>query len=212
MGNRRRRTVLSSSLSQPQLVAQAQAQMPQWLPNREHAAIVRTHMQNHLEAIKNNAQANVNHSKKYLESVGQYLQQALSPFGINCDYHVDGRTSVDNVEQSTETTSTTDTGRTSTGNVHNETCTTANVGVETNTTFNTSSIRIDPIQTSATTVHTATSSTIRNPLEKSIDDCIEEMKAMGFNDKDETLIELIRAKHGDLNSVLDAISTGGHSY
>ena len=47
-------------------------------------------------------------SKQYLESVGQYLQRALSPFGINCDYHVDEQKATTN-EQQEEQTSTTDT-------------------------------------------------------------------------------------------------------
>jgi len=54
------------------------------------------------------------------------------------------------------------------------------------------------------------STKITNPLEKSVDDCMERMKAMGFMDANGALRELIRSKQGDINAVLDAINPRYH--
>jgi hypothetical protein len=72
-----------------EFIEQIQAQIPQWLPNRENTAHFRAHVQQHLDSLKANTQTHMQNSKQYLESVGQYLQQALSPFGIVCYYRVD---------------------------------------------------------------------------------------------------------------------------
>ena len=50
------------------------------------------------------------------------------------------------------------------------------------------------------------STKITNPLEKTIDDCMERMKGMGFVDADGALRALVSSKQGDINAVLDAIN------
>jgi sequestosome 1 len=191
---------------------QIQAQIPQWLPNRENTEHFRTHMQQHLDSIKANTQSHMQNSKQYLESVGQYLQQALSPFGIDCDYRVD--------EQQPTTTSTAEQQQQeeqvpSTTEQQHEEQVSSNEPVPTpelsavpkypdltqedNTNHEQTACASAPLVNDASTK-------ITNPLEKSVDDCMERMKAMGFTDTNGALRELIRSKQGDINAVLDAIN------
>ncbi|CAF0825415.1 unnamed protein product [Didymodactylos carnosus] len=76
----------------PQFFEYIQNQLPQWMPNAESAVHLRTHMQQHFNNLKENSQNHITNSKHYLENVGKFLQQALSPFGIDCDYSVDEHT------------------------------------------------------------------------------------------------------------------------
>ena len=53
---------------------------------------------------------------------------------------------------------------------------------------------------------TATVETDSQKSEKAVEECVEKMKAMGFADPNNDLLELIRSKNGDLNSVLDEMT------
>lgn len=75
---------------------QIQEQIPQWLPNRENTEYIRNHVQQHIDSIKTNTQTHIENSRQYLENVGEYIQQRLSPLGINCNFHVDGQTASSN--------------------------------------------------------------------------------------------------------------------
>ncbi len=196
-------------LPNPEFLEQIQAQIPQWLPNRENTAHFRTHMQHHFDNIKTNTQTHVQNSKQYLENVGQYLQQALSPFGIDCDYRVDGQTTEAPPPPPTPTTTTT--------NNENPTPTEPsavpkdaeetpkNPGIS--SWLNMFRTGGENPTTATTTPHAAASSEIPPPeSDKAIEECVEKMKAMGFDEKNEGLMELIRSKNGDLNSVLDEIT------
>ncbi|CAF3527183.1 unnamed protein product [Rotaria socialis] len=204
--NRRFRHMLSPPLiPNPEFIEQIQTQIPQWLPNREQATQFRTHMQHHINNIKSNTQAHMQNSKQYLENVGQYLQQALSPFGIDCDYLVDENTS-------------------STANTQPETSKNENAPPSESSTIPKPSTANNEQQKGITSWLTmfrstatnlpATSendsnnlSTASSTSEQAIQDCVEKMKAMGFDDKNEDLIQLIRSKNGDLISVLDEMVT-----
>jgi len=200
-------------------IEQIQAQIPQWLPNRENTAHFRAHMQQHLDSLKANTQTHMQNSKQYLESVGQYLQQALSPFGIDCDYHVDEKKPTTN-QQEEEPVSTNQQQQEEepllTDQQQEEPISTT----DTIPTPEPSAVPKYPDLTQAINnqEQTASSTTppveqptkIRNPIEKSIDDCLERMKAMGFIDANGALRELVRAKQGDINSVLDAINPRHH--
>jgi hypothetical protein len=152
-------------------------------------------MQQHLDSLKNNTQTHVQNSKQYLESVGQYLQQALSPFGINCDYHVDEQKPTTN-EQQEEQTSTTDTVPTPEPSA---------VPKHPDSTQDNDNNNQEQTASSSTPL-LEESTKITNPLEKTIDDCMERMKAMGFIDANGALRDLVRSKQGDINAVLDAIN------
>ena len=210
----------------PETLEQIQAQIPQWLPNRENTAHFRQHVQGHLENIKTNTQAHMQNSKQYLESVGQYLQQALSPFGIDCDYRVDGQAPA-NPETTTSSTSNTTTATATapsaepsavpkTAPAENNNANASEASKETPQSNGLSSwlnmLRIPG--TASSTVQTTASSTASSSIpvpasvsDASVDECIEKMKAMGFDESNQALIELIRSKKGDLNQVLDAINT-----
>ncbi|CAF1227894.1 unnamed protein product [Rotaria sordida] len=186
---------------------QVQTQIPQWLPNRENTAQFRTQMQHHFNNIKSNTQSHMQNSKQYLESVGQYLQQSLSPFGIDCDYHVDENTSsTTNNEQQTSTNENTNSSEPSTvpknSNTDNQQQRQQQRGI---------SSLLNMFRTNGTTSPTASATASNNTsqsssAEKAVEECVEKMKAMGFNDKDENLLQLIRSKNGDLISVLDEMS------
>jgi hypothetical protein len=47
----------------PEFIEQIQAQIPQWLPNRENTAHFRTHMQQHIDSLKTNTQTHMQNSK-----------------------------------------------------------------------------------------------------------------------------------------------------
>jgi sequestosome 1 len=198
-GGRRFRHIPPSPFApNPEFIEQIQAQIPQWLPNRENTAHFRTHVQSHIENIKSNTQTHMQNSKQYLESVGQYLQQALSPFGIDCDYRVDGQTQ----ETSTNENPTPPEPSAVPKNAE-ETSNSGGVSSWLNM-FRTAGTNST---TTATATQATASSDTSQPSEKAVEECVEKMKAMGFNEANEDLMELIRLKKGDLNSVLDEIST-----
>ncbi|CAF0898027.1 unnamed protein product [Rotaria sp. Silwood1] len=188
-----------------------QAQIPQWLPNRHNTAHFRAHVQQHLDSLKANTQTQMQNSKQYLESVGQYLQQALSPFGIDCDYHVDESKSTTSNQQQEEqviitneqqeepisTTTTTTTTNSMSTTDSNVTSNSSDVTQINNNQEHDASSIIPPVESSTK---------IRTPLEQAIEDCMERMQSMGFIDANGALRELIQTKQGDINLVLDAIN------
>ncbi|CAF1355419.1 unnamed protein product [Adineta steineri] len=209
-GRRQRRT--PPFVPNGQFIEQIQAQIPQWLPNQQNTALFRAHMQHHLDSIKANTQTHMQNSKQYLESVGQYLQKTLSPFGIDCEYHVDEQTTSTNQQEE----------QVPTENQQEEHVPTENQDeqvpvVETDSTHEpdavpkytnlTTIINNNEEQTASASVPIVEESTkITNPLEKAIDECLEKMKAMGFTDSNGALRELVRSKQGEINAVLDAIN------
>ena len=201
----------------PDLMQQIQAQIPQWLPNRQSTEPIRTHIQQHLDALKANTQTHVQNSKQYLESVGQYLQQALSPYGIDCDYRVDEQ----NPTTTTSTTTSTDGPHTTVEHHEEEVTTTTDETVPTPEPSavpkypnleesNDNSNNEEQTITSSKESNAEESTKITNPIEKTIDDCMERMQAMGFIDANGALRNLVRSKQGDINAVLDAINPRHH--
>lgn len=209
----------------PGFLEQIQAQIPQWLPNREHAEQIPGHVQQHFEALKANGQTHLQNSKQYLESVGQYVQRILSPFGIDCDYHVDEKDPTSTTTTSSKTTTTTTTSTTD-GNQEEQVTTTTTT--EENNDEQVPNLDAAPeheldavpkdedllqIEQHESAAASSAASPIpdepqkiSDPIEKLVDDCIERMTAMGFIDANGALRELIRSKHGDINAVLDAIN------
>jgi len=214
-GRRRRHTppTPTPSVPNPDFIQQVQAQIPQWLPNRENTGHIRTHIEQHLNSLKTNIQPHMQNSKQYLESVGQYLQQALSPFGIDCDFHVDEKKPTTTEEQPETTTTTTTT--TTTEEQHEEVTTTDTVPTSEPDAVpkyqdlsedNNDNNKQEQITNSSTPLIEEEFTEIKNPLESNIDNCMERMKAMGFIDANGALRELVRSKQGDINAVLDAIN------
>lgn len=194
----------------PEFIERIQAQIPQWLPNRENTAQFRSHMQHHFDNIKANTQTHMQNSKQYLENVGQYLQQALSPFGIECDYRVDAPTSATN-------TTTTTAAASSTASNNQTSTPTEPSAVPKETPTQTSSqtqgissllnmFRIGENNPAPAATPTTNEVPPSRETEKAVEDCVEKMQAMGFDEIDESLMQLIRSKKGDLNSVLDVIT------
>lgn len=178
----------------PEFLEQIRAQIPQWLPNRENTAQFRSQMSQQFDNIKANTQTHVQNSKHYLENVGQYLQQALSPFGIDCDYRVDTPT----------TNNQTSTSSTEPSAVPKETANEtpmATQGIS-------SMLNMVRIGENNPPAATASSQAPPSAAEKAVEECVEKMQAMGFDEIDENLMKLIREKKGDLNSVLDVITQG----
>jgi hypothetical protein len=62
------------------------------------------------------------------------------------------------------------------------------------------------VEANASTSQATASSVPPQPSDKAVEECVEKMKAMGFDDPSEDLMELIRSKQGDLNSVLDEMT------
>jgi len=153
-----------------------------------------------------------------LENVGKFLQEILSPFGIDCDYFVDNQQAKKPTEQpenKEKTEEATASSNTSTEPKQNAAPTneapSAPVGPpsfgnlldQLQTMFN-------PMFQQPTTAAAATTTASVNDQQvqeqKKIDECIERMTAMGFVDSNGVLTELIKSKKGDLNQVLDALN------
>ena len=154
-------------------------------------------MQHHFDNIKTQTQTQMQHSRHYLENVGQYIQQTLSPLGIDCDFRVDGQppSTSGNSGQSEASTASQTASTTETNQEQN--------GISSILNMFRSSTTVNPTTANPTSAPTEPS----NLPEKNVEECVEKLKAMGFNEVDESLIELIREKQGDLNSVLDEMST-----
>jgi len=154
---------------------QIQAQIPQWLPNRENTEHIRNHVQQHFDTIKTNTQTRIENSRQYLENLGGYIQQTLSPLGVNCEYRVENPTASSNEPSAVPKNP-------------EETNNDNNRGVS--SWLNMLRGKNENSQ----------------PTDKAIEDCVERMKELGFNEVNEQLMEIIRSKKGDLNLVLDEIN------
>lgn len=148
-------------LPNPEFLQEIQAQIPQWLPSRDH-------IQQHIDTIKTNTQTHIENSRQILENVGQHIQQKLSPLGINCDYRVDDQSAASTVPKNSEETN--------------------NQGVS-----------------SWLNMFRSTNEKPQ-PSDKAVEECVERMKELGFNEVDENLMEIIRSKKGNINLVLDEIN------
>ncbi|CAF0926667.1 unnamed protein product [Didymodactylos carnosus] len=158
-----------------------------------------------------------------LEHVGSFLQEILSPFGIDCDYFVDPKTS---------TTTPNDTNpETAKQEEAGATCSSASTCTESKTT--TPSAQPSATTTGASandspweqlasmfttmmekqTGQTTTTSQVDEEAceRKKIDECIQRLTAMGFMNTNGVLAELVKAKKGDLNQVLDALNPRNYS-
>ncbi|CAF0934373.1 unnamed protein product [Adineta ricciae] len=183
-----------------QFLGQVQSQIPQWLPNLPNTAHFRTHLQQHLDTIKTNTQNHVQNSRQYLESVGQYLQQTLSPFGIDCDYHVDDANPTPNQQQTTAAATQQEEQTTTAHDEPSREPDAVPKYPDLSSEGKTNNEELPPTKLEQE------STPISNPIEKAIDDCLEKMQAMGFVDTNGALRELIRSKNGEMNAVLDAIN------
>ncbi|CAF0753690.1 unnamed protein product [Adineta ricciae] len=154
-----------------------------------------------------------------LENVGKFLQEILSPFGIDCDYFVDQQQGQKPAEQSEtkqtpeEASATAATGDSASASASTEPKPTAppsnggaagapsfgNLLDQLQTMFN-PMFQVPPATTAAATDDKQAEE------QKKIDECIERMTAMGFVDSNGVLSELIKSKKGDLNQVLDALN------
>jgi hypothetical protein len=156
-----------------------------------------------------------------LEHVGKFLQEVLSPFGIDCDYFVDTKETT----KPNETAETTETKEkpeeaTASSNASTEPKPSATPKSEpTAASANAPAFGnlLEQLQTmfqpmfqppTAPTAPTAAASASDQQAEeqKKVDECIERMTAMGFVDSNGVLTELIKSKKGDLNQVLDALN------
>lgn len=165
-----------------------------------------------------------------LEYVGRFLREVLSPLGIDCDYFVDGQqgeksaaasasaeqpqTKETAFEASTaasasasasastepkpsapphaEATSNSAQNQPSFGNLLSQLQSILNPGLQ--------------YTTAASNSNAAKKVDEKAEEDKKIQECIERMTAMGFVDSNGVLTELIKAKKGDLNQVLDALN------
>lgn len=197
----------------PELMERIQSQIPQWLPNREN-------LQTQMGNLKTTVETHAQNSKQYLESVGQYLQQTLSPMGIDCDFHVDAQSassssssssssaSSENEASNPEPSAVPKTPPTQQSNDGLKSWLNMTPVVDNNQKPSASSAAVaSACSTASSSSAVPQTASIRTPIEKSIDDCIQLMKSMGFDDNDVELIQLIRSKNGDVNQVLDAINT-----
>ncbi|CAF5100661.1 unnamed protein product, partial [Rotaria sp. Silwood1] len=160
-----------------------------------------------------------------LENIGQFLREILSPFGIDCDYFVDNQ----QTKTTTEQPETKEKNEEATASINTSTepkpsappSSEASSAAPTTGASSASATApgfgnlleqlhtvfapmFQPPTPSATT--TATTADQQAQEQKKIDECIERMTAMGFVDSNGVLTELIRAKKGDLNQVLDALN------
>lgn len=152
-----------------------------------------------------------------LENIGKFLREILSPFGIDCDYFVDKKQKNESntpSENKTTTEEATASSNTSTEPKPNIPPTTQTASASTDAPkFGN---LLDQLQTmlpmfqsmagSSSTASATTMDNEQNQQQKKIDECLERMTAMGFVDLNGVLSELVKAKNGDLNQVLDALN------
>lgn len=201
---------------------------------KELAELIEAHLPEYLRTEKMNEMLNqfktgeqadkpVDHTV-LLENVGKFLREILSPFGIDCDYFVDHPTTPPNQEKTEESAATN-----ASASAPPSASASASASTEPKPSAPTNSQGasaappsfgnlLEQLQTmftpmfqqgaaAAANATTTTSQADQQAEEqKKIDDCIERMKAMGFVDSNGILTELIKAKKGDLNQVLDALN------
>lgn len=180
-----------------------QSQIPQWLPNLQNATHARVHLQQHIDALKASGQTHIQTSKQYLESVGQYLQKALTPLGIDCEYQVDGEKSTTQQQQQQE--------QQQDQTAANPVVTPSTTSVTSSTTESTETNNNQEQSASPTIPKVQEDTTAKDQIERAVDACMDRMSRMGFMDPNGALRELIRSKQGDINAVLDAINPRFHN-
>jgi len=160
-----------------------------------------------------------------LEHVGQFLREILSPFGIDCDYFVDhpstpNTSSQNNTEGAAKTEKTEESTASASASVSTEPKPSAPSSGESaaapsfgNLLEQLQTMFVPMFQQGATAAANGTTTTAppsqadqQAQEQKKIDECVERMTAMGFVDSNGILTELIKAKKGDLNQVLDALN------
>jgi sequestosome 1 len=166
-----------------------------------------------------------------LENIGKFLQEILSPFGIDCDYFVDKQQQQQQQQQEKPTEQTETQETTANNNASTEPKPSAPPAGETASASASASAApnvpsfgnlLDQLQTmfspmfqqqqaaaaaaAATATTTAPKVDSHAEEEKKMAECIERMTAMGFVDSNGVLTELIKSKKGDLNQVLDALN------
>lgn len=213
---------------------------------KELASLVEAHLPEYLRTAKINEMLNqfktgeqaekpVEHTV-LLEYIGKFLQEILSPFGIDCDYFVDRSTAGSTNNNNNNASNTTAEGTPNKDKAEEATASASaassstepkptapprpesasasasasappsfgNLLEQLQTMF---SPMFQPGATASANNATTTSQVDREAEEqKKIDECIERMTAMGFVDSNGILTELIKAKKGDLNQVLDALN------
>jgi len=211
----------------PDLLQQIQSQIPQWLPKPEQMVHAQAHMKQHLDALKTTAQGHVQNSKEYLQTVGQMLQKALSPLGIDCDYHVDETPSTATATGTTTTSSSSSTTTTTTNSNDVEKKEEEKPAEVTTTAAAASASPLSSSSSTASLVEVTPDDLVvigdeeinqgkeegAIPIiedltpEQAIQVCLEKLVAMGFPSNNSHLTELVRSKRGDINAVLDALNT-----
>lgn len=202
----------------PDLLQHIQSQIPQWLPKPEQVAHAQAHMKQHLDALKTTAQGHVQNSKEYLQSVGQMLQKALSPLGIDCDYHIEeggpaaSATATESASATTTTTKSNDAEQKEEEKQQDEAAATSPMTSSSSTSSLVEVTADDIIVINGEDIHQESTSQGAVPIiedltsEQAIQVCLEKLIAMGFPSNNDHLNELVRSKRGDINGVLDALN------
>ncbi|CAF1180363.1 unnamed protein product [Didymodactylos carnosus] len=157
-----------------------------------------------------------------LEHVGRFLQEILTLLGINCDYNIDPKPST--------TTANSTNSETSKQEEASATCSSTSTCTEPKTvppssqpsaTTGGASVDVSSWKELASMFstmmknHTGLTTTDQVDEEarekKKVDECVERLTAMGFMNTNSVLTELIKAKKGDLNQVLDALNPRNYS-
>ena len=200
---------------------------------KELAEVIEAHLPEYLRTEKINEMLNqfksgeqadkpVDHNV-LLENVGKFLREVLSPFGIDCDYFVDNAQNnkpteeAQTKETTEEPTASASESASASASASTEPKPTAPINSEAAAGVPSFGNLIGQLQTmfnpmfqqAAAAAKTATTASVVDEQaqeQKKIDECIDRMTAMGFVDSNGILTELIKAKKGDLNQVLDALN------
>jgi hypothetical protein len=191
---------------------------------KELAELIETHLPEYLRTEKINemltqfktgeqAEKPVDQSA-LLENVGKFLREVLSPFGIDCDYFVDNQqtTKPAETQEKTEAAAAASEASSNTSAEPKPSAPTAE-GASASAGVPSFGNLLEQIQTiftpmfqPPTATTNVTSEDQQAQEQKKTDECVERMTAMGFVDSNGVLTELIKAKKGDLNQVLDALN------
>ena len=155
-----------------------------------------------------------------LENVGKFLREVLSPFGIDCDYFVDRQQADKPADQAETKEKSEEPAAATTGHgPSTEPKPTAPPATEAasasapaqpgfGSLLEQLQTMFTPLLQPVATANSPVTSVVDEQAQqqKKTDECIERMTAMGFVDSNGILTELIKAKKGDLNQVLDALN------
>jgi len=197
---------------------------------KELAEFIEAHLPEYLRTEKINEMLNqfktgeqadkpVDHNV-LLENIGKFLREILSPFGIDCDYFVDNQQTTKPTEQAEPKEKTEEAAAASSSSSTEPKPTVPPTTEAASASANVPSFGnlLEQLQTmfqpmfqqptTTTTTTTTAAPTLDQQAQeqKKIDECVERMTAMGFVDSNGVLTELIKAKKGDLNQVLDALN------